>query len=88
VPIVGAGRVIVEKIVDARKLHFDRACHSIGHHLGASARIVSLDLHHRGRDLWVLGHGQDLHGHKTHHHDHDGEDRGEDRAVDEKAGAH
>src|SRR5439155_14804743 len=70
------------------KLHFDGAGHRIRHHLRVRTRIVGFDLHHRRGNFRKLGDRQSLHRREAHHHDDDGQDRREDRTVDEKVGDH
>jgi hypothetical protein len=58
VPIIGAGGIVIEKIVDTWKLHFDRPCHGIRDHFRTRTWIVRLDLDDGRRDFRKLRDGQ------------------------------
>jgi hypothetical protein len=88
VPVVGAGGTVINEMVDARQLHFDGAGDRIRDDLGAGARIVAGDLHHRRGDVWKLRHRQHRHRHQSRHDADDRDDRGKDRLVDEKLRVH
>ena len=88
VAVIGAGRVVVEEIVDAGNLQLNDAGNGIGHGLSAGTGVIGVDLDDRRRYLGKLRDGQGHHCHEADHHDHDREDRGKDRPVDEKPRAH
>ena len=88
VPVIGAGRVVVEEVVDAGNLQLDDTGDGISHGLSAGTRVIGVDLDDRRRDLGKLRDGQGHHRHEADHHNHDREDRGEDRPIDEKPRAH
>jgi hypothetical protein len=88
VPVIGAGRVVVQEVVDARNLQLNDTGDGIRHGLSAGTGVIGVDLHDRRGNLRELRDGQGDHCHEADHHDHDGKDRGEDRSIDEKPRAH
>ena len=74
VPIVCAGGVVIEEIVDTGKLHLDRSRHRFCDNFRACTGIVRIDLHHRWRDLRKLRNRQLLQRHQAQHHNDDGQD--------------
>src|SRR5690606_1614940 len=78
----------VDHAVDAVDLLLDGRGHRLRDGLGAGAGIARLH-HHLGRDdRGVLLDRQRVHRREAGEHDHDRQDRREDRPVDEEAGDH
>jgi hypothetical protein len=88
VPVVRAGGIVIQEIVDAGELHFDGARHRIGHDLRAGARIIGFDLDDGRTDIRELRDGEGRERRQPDDDDDDREDGGEDRSLDEKSRAH
>ena len=82
--VVGAARRHVHHALDAADLLLDRRRHRVAHGQGVGARIEGRHQHRRRRHLGVLRHRQREHGHAPRQHEDDGDDRGEDRTIDEE----
>jgi hypothetical protein len=85
VAVVGALRGHVGHVLYSVDLLLEGRCDRGRDHFGVRARIARV--HHDGgrHDLRVLRHRQRRVGDRADDHDHDGQDRGEDRAIDEEA---
>ena len=58
VPVICAGGIVVEKVIDSGKLHFDRARDGIRDYFRARTWIVRLNLDNGRRDFRKLSDGQ------------------------------
>ena len=61
----GAGRVVVEQVVDAVQLRLDRRRDVVGDHLGGRARVARVDRDLRRRHVRVLLDRRDRHRHRA-----------------------
>ena len=80
----GRVRRHVEHVLDAVDLLLDRSDHGGGDDLGAGAGILALHVDDRRRDLGILRDRQAEERHAAENDEHDRDDRGEDRPVDEE----
>ncbi len=88
VPIVRAGGIVIQEVIDAGELHLDRARHGFGDDFRARPGIIGIDLHHGRRDLRKLRDGQSMQRDQAHHHNDDGQDGGKNGAINKKMRAH
>jgi hypothetical protein len=84
----GRGGGEIQQVIDAGELLFDHLRHGILQGLGIGAGIDGIDHHRRRRDHGILLDRQAEGGDAARQHDDNGDDPGEDRAVDEKARQH
>jgi len=84
--VVGAARRHVEHALDAVHFLFDGSGHRGGHGLRVGARIRGRDLDRRRGDVGILGNREACERHQSDDHDHQREDGGENRPIDEEAG--
>jgi hypothetical protein len=77
-------RRLVEHIVDAVDLLFDRRSHRVGDGFGRGARISGADRHRRRDNLRKLGDGQTDIGESAYDRDDDRDNAGKDRPPDEE----
>ena len=82
--VVGRRRRHVDHAFDAADLLLDGNAHRVAHRLGIRAGVVRRHQHGGRRDIRVLGHRKRKYRHAASQHEHDRQDRGEDRAVDEE----
>ena len=82
--IGGRVRGDVEHALDTVHRLFDRRHHGVGDGLGAGAGVLAGDGDGRRRDLGILRDRQTDERHPAQDHDHDRDDGGEDRPVDEE----
>ena len=83
-PVAVGVRRHVEHVLDAVDLLLDRRHHGRGDHLGVGAGILARHVDDRRRDLGILRDRQAREGDRAEDHDHDRDDGGEDRPVDEE----
>ena len=86
--VVAARAIEVDEIINPGQLDLDRAGDRIRDDLGARARIIGIDLNDRRSNLRELGDGQELDGQQPHDHDHNGDDRCQDRSINEDVRCH
>src|SRR5262249_51797560 len=84
----GAGGLIIERVVDAVDLLFDRLRHRRLHHFGIGPRITRVERDLRRHDVRELRDGNRENGDDAGERDNDGDDDGEPRPLDENAGQH
>jgi hypothetical protein len=77
---------MVEQVVDAAHLLLDHLHHRVLHGRRRRARITGIDLHRRRRNRRKLLDRQCPDRQAARQHDEQGDDDGEDRAVDEELG--
>ena len=76
----------VKHVFDAVDLLLERRHDRGGHYVRAGAGILACDVDDRGRNLGILGDRQATEGDDAQDHEHQRDDAGEDRPVDEEAG--
>src|ERR1051326_6166692 len=80
----GRVRRDIEHVLDAVDLLLDRRDHGRGHHVGAGAGVLPGYVDDGRRDLGILRDRQAEEGYAADDHEHDRDDGGEDRPVDEE----
>ena len=86
---VGAARgLIIERVIDAVDLLFDRLRHRCLDHLGIGAGIIRGERNLRRHDIGKLRDRNRRNGNEARQRDDDGNDDGEARPVDENIGKH
>ena len=78
----------VEHALDAVDLLLDRRRHRVGHHRGAGPGVVDGHRHAGRRDPGILRHRQPVERDPADQGDDDGQNRREDRSIDEEARDH
>ncbi|SBW00568.1 hypothetical protein KL86APRO_11312 [uncultured Alphaproteobacteria bacterium] len=81
----GVGRGFeIQQVLDAREFALDQPQHGIAHRLRRRAGVARVDADGRRGDRGVAGDGEARQGDHPHQDDEQGDDPGEDRAVDEE----
>ena len=86
--VVGALRRHVDHAFDAVDLLFDGRRHAVGHDLAVGAGIAGRYLHRGRRDVGILRDGERDRGHTAQQQNDNGDDPGENWALDKELGKH
>ena len=84
----GAGRLVIERVVDTVDLLLDWLRHGRFDHFGVGARIGGVERHLRRHDLGELRDRDRGDGDDAGKRDDDGDDEGKPRPLDEDVGKH